>query len=106
MTLVLDHAPYDRRRGAVAAASERLAADQRRIDARVTGFLAAGWRGAAAASFADAWDDWTLAAGEVRDGLAAMAALLDAVHRDTVARDDAASASLAPLSARLTDRLG
>ena len=106
MTLVLDHAPYDRCRCAVAAASERLAADRDRIDARVTGFLAAGWRGRAADSFADAWAEWTEAAAGVRDGLAATAALLDAVGRDLVAQDDAAAATIDGVSARLADRLG
>lgn len=106
MTLFLDHAPYDRCRGAVAAASERLAADRDRIDARVTGLLAAGWRGRAADSFADAWAEWTDAAAEVREGLAAMAVLLDAVGRDLVAQDDAAAGTLAGVSARLADRLG
>jgi WXG100 family type VII secretion target len=106
MTLSLDHTPYDRCRAAVAAASDRLAADRRRIDARVTGFLAAGWRGGAATSFAAAWDDWSAAADEVRHGLASMAALLEAVHRDVDAQDAAAAASLAPVSARLTERLG
>jgi WXG100 family type VII secretion target len=106
MTLYLDHASYDRSRGAVAAASDRLAADRERIDARVTGFLAAGWRGRAATAFADAWDDWSLAADDVRDGLAAMATLLDAVHRDMVVQDDAAAGPLSRLTDRLTDRLG
>jgi WXG100 family type VII secretion target len=106
MTLVLDHAPYDRCRGAVAAAAERLAADRDRTDARVRDLLAAGWRGRAAESFADAWADWTAAAGDVADSLATMAALLDAVHRDVTAQDDRASASLGAVTARLAERLG
>src|SRR5687767_12398334 len=41
-------------------------------DARVTGFLRAGWTGVAADSFVDAWDEWKLAARDVLDGLVAM----------------------------------
>jgi uncharacterized protein YukE len=72
----------------------------------VTGFLAAGWRGRAADSFAEAWADWSDAAADVRDGLAAMVVLLDAVGRDLVTQDDAAAATFRGVSARLADRLG
>lgn len=106
MTLHLDHAPYDRCRTAVAAAADRLALDRDRADQRVTGLLDGGWQGRAAGSFAAAWDDWTVAADRVRDGLAAMATLLDAVHRDVVAQDDGSREALDRVSARLADRLG
>ncbi len=75
-------------------------------DARVTGFLRAGWTGVAADSFVDAWDEWKVAARDVLDGLVAMQQLLDAAHRDFVQADDASQQALDSISARIVARLG
>ena len=75
-------------------------------DARVTGFLRAGWTGVAADSYVDAWDEWKVAAGDVLDGLVAMQQLLDAAHRDFVQADDASQQALDSISARIVERLG
>ncbi len=75
-------------------------------DARVSGFLRAGWTGAAADSFVDAWDDWKVAAGDVLDGLLAMQQLLDAAHRDFIQADDGSQQALDAISAKIIARLG
>jgi WXG100 family type VII secretion target len=106
MTVNMEHEAMRAALADVAAASSRLAEGRRAADARVAGFLGTGWQGVAADSFRDAWTDWTLAAGQVEDGLDAMGALLDAVHRDMTERDDRARADLDQISRRIVDRLG
>jgi len=90
----------------VTAATSRLEADKSSIDARVGGFLAAGWTGVAADSFVDAWDEWKAAAEQVQQGLEAMGQLLDATQRDFVDQDGASEQSLDQISRRIIDRLG
>ena len=60
----------------------------------------------AAVAFAEAWADWTTAAGDVRVGLTAIAELLDATHADFTARDHDSEAALGVVAARLHERLG
>ncbi len=74
-------------------------------DRRVSSLLGAGWAGAAADAFADAWSDWLIGAEQVETGLESMGQLLDAVHRDLVAQDDASQAALDQVSARIVERL-
>jgi WXG100 family type VII secretion target len=90
----------------VSAATSRLETDKSSIDARVSGFLAAGWTGVAADSFVDAWEEWKAAADQVQQGLEAMGQLLDAAQRDFVEQDDASQQSLDQISQRIVDRLG
>ena len=63
--------------------------------------LLSAWRGAAATSFAEAWETWLAASREVSSGLSALAESLDGFQTDMVKRDETASASLG----RLTERL-
>jgi WXG100 family type VII secretion target len=105
MTIAMVHQAMTKAKTDVAAASERLADERTKADRRVTGFLGSGWTGAAADSFVDAWDDWKLAADQVKDGLDAMAQLLDAVHRDLTQQDAASQVALDRISQRIVDRL-
>ena len=74
-------------------------------DRRVSSLLGAGWTGAAADTFAEAWSDWLAGAEQVESGLEAMGQILDAVHRDLVAQDDSSQAALDQISARIVERL-
>ena len=87
MTITLDDAAFDRGRADVREAARRLRTARDRADHRVTGFVHAGWRGTAADAFADAFDDWRVAARRIEDGLTAMAELMDVTQRDLHAQD-------------------
>jgi WXG100 family type VII secretion target len=89
----------------VREASERLADDRLAADRRVTAFLGSGWTGVAAEAFAAAWEDWNLAADQVKAGLDAMAELLEAAHQDFIRSDDASQEALDRISQRIVDRL-
>ena len=106
MTVNMVHQAMRKAKSDVATASERLVDERAKADRRVIGFLGSGWTGAAADSFVDAWDDWKLAADQVKDGLDAMGQLLDAVHRDMTQQDEASQLALDRLSQRIADRLG
>jgi WXG100 family type VII secretion target len=106
MDLVVQHETFSRCRAAVVRAADELDAQHGAIDARVRGFLGAGWSGAAADAFHDAWDDWRAGAADVGRGLTAMAELLDVAQRGLAAQDESAGADLHRISARVLDRLG
>lgn len=106
MTLNLEHQAMRRARNDVADASSRLAAGRTAADRTVTGFLGGGWQGVAADAFRDAWEDWKVAADQVKDGLDTMALLLEAVHRDMVEQDTESQQALDQLAARINERLG
>lgn len=90
----------------VAAATSRLEKDKKNIDARVSGFLAAGWTGVAAESFSEAWDDWKLAADDVKQGLEAMGQLLEAAHRDFIEQDTDSQQTMDQIARRVIERMG
>ena len=94
MTINLDDAAFDRGHTDVREAAHRLRTARDRADHRVAGFLQAGWRGTAADEYAEAFDDWRLAARRVEDGLTAMAELMDVTERDLHARDAAVAEDL------------
>ena len=106
MSVELIHQAFRTAISDVGNGAETLTQARDAADTRVTGFLRAGWTGAAADSFVDAWDEWTVAAGDVRDGLLAMQQLLDAAHRDFIQADDASQQALDSISARIIERLG
>jgi WXG100 family type VII secretion target len=56
------------------------------------------WHGAAASSFASAWEDWLTSSARVASSLAGLADGLEAFLRDAGAVDGAVSASLGALS--------
>lgn len=94
MTLALVHEAFDQAKADVRDATDRLMKDRDDIDAKVSGFLGAGWTGVAADSFVEAWDAWKVAATDVLDGLVAMNELLVAAHADYIAQDDASQLRL------------
>lgn len=86
-------------------ARQRLAADRRAAQRRVDSFLGAGWQGAANEAFTEAWREWLASADHVEQGLAAMAELFDAHHRDMVEQDEESQRTMDHLAARIIDRL-
>lgn len=106
MAMQMMNEAFGRGRADVAEASQALEQTRRSIDRRVSAFLGSGWTGAAAESFAEAWEQWLVGAADVREGLDAMAALLEATQRDWQQRDERSQQGLDALSARIVDRLG
>lgn len=106
MTIHLVHAAMRTAINDVAYAGELLASERDKADQRMTGFIGSGWTGAAADSFAEAWEDWKSAADQVKAGLDATAQLLEATHRDLSTRDEHSRRALDQISQRIVDRLG
>ncbi|MFA6299803.1 MAG: WXG100 family type VII secretion target [Nocardioides sp.] len=106
MTINLIHEAMRTAKADVAHASTELHAGRTAADRAVSEFLGSGWTGVAADAFAEAWDDWLVAADEVKAGLDSMELLLDAFHRDLTQQDDASQLALDTLSQRIVDRLG
>ena len=63
--------------------------------------LLSEWHGSAAVAFAEAWEHWLTASREVTSGLSTLAESLHGFQTDLVARDDAATDSMARLAGRL-----
>lgn len=96
---------YDELRAAAAEAEAvlgELAQACDRGEAEVARLLDGGWTGAAAAAFADAWDDWLAGAASVRAGLAGLAAGVDTSSRVAHATDASVVSRLARLEERLS----
>ena len=106
MTIALDHDTFRTTVADVAHRADLLGAARDRIGHEVDGLLDGGWSGVAADSFAEAWSEWRSAAGDVVDGLVAMAQLLEAVGADLTARDVDAQAALSRVADRIVARLG
>lgn len=105
MTIDMNHEAMRAAKIDVHTASERLASERSRADRRVTGLLGSGWTGVAADSFLDAWEDWKVAAEQVKAGLDSMGQLLDAVHRDMIAQDEGSQVALDQISQVIVERL-
>ncbi|WP_345520441.1 WXG100 family type VII secretion target [Nocardioides conyzicola] len=101
MDLIADHPAFRAAVADVAAAADRLRADRDRVAHQVDTLLDGGWRGTAAASYAEGWSQWCTGAERVLDGLVTMGRLLDAVHLDLTERDLGAQAGLDRLAGRL-----
>lgn len=106
MTINVSHDDFATTVAGVRIAADRLAERRDHVCREVDALLAGAWRGAAADSFAEAWEEWRLAAQRVLDGLDAMGSLLDAAHRDLSGQDDRARLRLEAVAARVVDRLG
>jgi WXG100 family type VII secretion target len=106
MAIALDHDIFRTTVANVAHRADLLSAARCRIGREVDGLLDGGWSGVAADSFSDAWTEWWTAAGDVVEGLAAMAQLLDAVEVDLTGRDLDAQAAVGRVADRLGSRLG
>ncbi|GAA2143380.1 hypothetical protein GCM10009844_15810 [Nocardioides koreensis] len=106
MTINVSHDDFATAVTDVSAAASRLGDRRDRICREVGTLLDGGWRGAAADSFAEAWEEWRRATQHVLDGLVAMGTLLDAAHRDLSDRDGQAHLRLDAVAARVVERLG
>jgi WXG100 family type VII secretion target len=83
----------------------RTAASLAEARARASGeasLLLDGWRGAASAEFADAWEVWLRASAEVVSSLAGLADLLEAFRSDVLAQDESSASAVATLAGRLS----
>lgn len=76
--------------------------DQRTALAReVDGLLDAGWRGEAASSFAEAWDDWVSGADDVVGALTSLASAVAAAGRSLSRADERTGTTVDQLRGRL-----
>ena len=99
-TLSADHTAFRDTVADLHDAAARLTASRDRAARSVDGLLGS-WRGSAATTYAEGWDDWRHGADRVLDGLRTMAALLDAVDADLTTTDATSGDSLTRLTARL-----
>lgn len=74
--------------------------------AEVASLLGGRWRGAAAQSFQDCWDDWVDGCRDVLDGLEAMSSLLAVTRLDHVHQDDESRGRLDQVAGEIVERLG
>src|SRR4051794_40215653 len=102
MTISVDHPAFRSAVAEVRHAADRLRGDRDRVTRCVDGLLDGGWTGAAAAAYADGWDDWKRSAEAVLRGLDTMAVLLDAAHADLETVDLGSASAVS----RLLERLG
>jgi len=106
VTISADHDDFATTVTDLRAAANRFRERRARICREVDALLDGGWRGPAADSFAESWEDWSRAAQRVLDGLLEMGALLDAVHGDLTDRDEQVELRLHTIAGRVGDRLG
>jgi WXG100 family type VII secretion target len=99
-TLTADHTAFQSTVADLRTAADRLRSDRDRAARSVEGLLGT-WTGAVATSYAEGWEAWRSGATRVLDGLATMAALLEAADADLAATDGLAGADLGRLTARL-----
>lgn len=100
-TIAADHEAFRDAVADVRRAADRLRGDRDRVARRVDALLDGGWRGAAATSYAAAWEEWTRGADRVLAGLDTMGDLLEAVDASLLRTDAGCGAGLGRLTARL-----
>ena len=106
MTVYASHDDFAVTIADVRAAATRIDERRRRVCREADALLDGGWRGAAADSFREGWEEWSRAARRVLDELVDLGTRLDAVHRDLTERDEQARAWLDGIAARVAERLG
>ncbi len=106
MTITVSHDDFATAVTGVREAAGQLGERRDRVCREVDSLVDGGWRGAAADSFAEAWEDWRRAAQRVLDGLTDMGTLLDAAHRDLSDRDEQSRLGLDAVAGRIVERLG
>lgn len=99
-TLSADHTAFRDTVADLHDAAGRLTASRDRAARSVDGLLGT-WRGAAATTYAEGWEEWRAGAAQVLDGLVTVAALLDATSADLASVDESSGGSLDRLAARL-----
>lgn len=102
MEIRLGHPALDRAVAEVDTGADSLGSTRRRAATHVGRLLDGGWSGAAADSFADAWEEWLAGADQVLDGLRSIGAALELTGRELMTADATAGGT----TARLTERLG
>jgi WXG100 family type VII secretion target len=65
------------------------------------GFLGAGWKGQAADSFREGWDDWSTGVGDVLSALATIGDLLEQHGRELQGLDGSVQGHVGALHSRL-----
>ena len=106
MTVNVSHDDFAVTIAGVRVAATRIDERRRHVCREADALLDGGWRGAAADSFRESWEEWSAAARRVLDELVDLGTRLDAVHRDLAARDDQSRACLDGIAARVAERLG
>ena len=71
------------------------------VSREVASLLDSGWRGAAAASFGEAWSDWLDGAAQVQAALASIVSALDVSQRSLASADTESSTASQRLLSRL-----
>jgi len=106
MTVNVSHDDFAVTIADVRAAATRIDERRRRVCREADALLDGGWRGAAADSFREGWEEWSRAASRVLDELVDLGTRLDAVHRDLTTQDEQSRACLDAIAARVAERLG
>lgn len=106
MTVNVDHDDFAVTISDVRRAATRIDERRRHVCREADALLDGGWRGAAADSFREGWEEWRRAARRVLDELVDLGTRLDAVHRDLTAQDEQSRACLDGIAARVAERLG
>ena len=100
MTIRFEHPEFHASVAEVRGAAAELSSARARASGEVD-LLLEGWHGAAARSFAEAWESWLTSSRDVSTGLASLAQALDGFQADVVARDEASAATMGRLAERL-----
>lgn len=101
MTVRLGYDAHSTACATVASAVAELDEVHRDAERLVAGLLDAGWTGAAARSFDEAWLSWSAGAAELHGVLASILRALVSVGRDLRTMDEGADTALALLERRL-----
>lgn len=101
MDLRLGYDVFDTVVADVCDAVDTLDGSRRRAAHEVDRLLDGGWNGAAAESFAGAWQEWCAGADQVRTALTSIVVSLEATRRELAATDGATAAASLRLLGRL-----
>lgn len=101
MELRLGYAVFDAVVADVRVAVDTLDESRRRAAGEVEALLEAGWRGAAAESFATAWQEWLEGADQVNAALESIVASLEITRREVTGADAGVTAEARHLLERL-----
>ena len=101
VTIESDFAEMQRASELVSEIAALLAQEKARAHAQVEALTTAGWEGAAARQYADAWRDWAEGADRVLDALRAESALIADQRASFMTTDGAVSDGMSRLHGRL-----
>ena len=101
VTIESDFAEMQRASELIAEIADLLVQEKTRAHAQVEALTTAGWEGAAARKYADAWRDWADGADRVLDALRAKSGLIATQRASFIGTDGAVSDGMARLHGRL-----